>query len=100
MILFHFGRSGSWSGDPLGFFTPFQRRFLGGSELAPFFGKKEQYSDIFAGPMLKHRAPLENDSERLNPRWVASTMTPISSAQNGGNPLSLSPRNAAPFTQR
>ena len=28
------------AGDPLGFFTPFLRRFLGGSELLPFFRRK------------------------------------------------------------
>ena len=53
-------RSEPWPGDPLGFFTPFPRRFLGGSELAPFFGKKEQYSDIFAGRILSDPATLEN----------------------------------------
>jgi hypothetical protein len=54
-----------------GFFTPFPRRFLGGSELLPFFPQEKTASDIFAGPTLKHRtskarrilsdpAPLEN----------------------------------------
>jgi hypothetical protein len=71
-------RSGPWPGDPLGFFTPFPRRFLSGSELLPFFPQEKTASDIFAGPTLKHRVPFENDLERLNPRWVASTMTLIS----------------------
>jgi hypothetical protein len=60
--IFHFVRLGEaarYSARRRGFFTPFPRRFLGGSELLPFFPQEKTASDIFAGPMLKHRAPLE-----------------------------------------
>jgi hypothetical protein len=47
-----------------GFFTPFLRRFLGGSELASrdrSNGLGSGYSDIFAGLILSDPALLEND---------------------------------------
>jgi len=44
-----------------GFFTSFQRRFLGGSELLPFFPQEKTASNIFAGRILSDPVPLEND---------------------------------------
>jgi hypothetical protein len=42
-----------------GFFTPFPRRFLGGSELLPFFPQEKTASDIFAGRIHSDPVPLE-----------------------------------------
>jgi hypothetical protein len=66
-----------WPRNPLGFFTPFSRRFFGGSELVSsirFYGCGPGHSDIFAGRLLSDPAFLKNGLERLNPRRVASTI--------------------------
>jgi hypothetical protein len=64
MVLFHFvWLAARYSARRRGFFTPFPRRFLGGSELVSRIrsnGLGSGYSNIFAGRILSDPAPLEN----------------------------------------
>jgi hypothetical protein len=64
LVLFHsVWLAARYSARRRGFFTPFPRRFLGGSELVSRIrpnGLGPGYSDIFAGRIHSDPVPLEN----------------------------------------